>query len=280
MRPRSTRLIVALDAASVTGAEVFRGFGRPEVKAFSAAPLAPGALVPSPFERNASRPEEVKAALKAVTEELGARGRRASVVLPSGVARIVLFDAPPNADALEYARFRLARQLPYAGSEAIVDVLPLGRGKIVAAAVHRAVVEEYEALAASAGLIQEELDLAPLKALAGLARSDPGPRTVDVILGDAAYCLAAHDGGSVKVVRQRHRAIDAAEWERLRDEAYRTASLAAPGQALRLRIVGSGGLGLLARLRASGESAEPGWPVPVEAEPRVADAAWLGEALA
>lgn len=282
MHPLASRFLLAFDAGSVSGAEVSHGLGRPQVRAFASAPLAAGALVPSPFDRNLVRAEEVRVALARVLEGLGGKVRKACLLLPNGVARLALIEHPTNASAVEYARFRLAQGLPYPASEALTDVLPLGRGRCAAAAVRKGVVQEYEALAAGAGLEPERLDLQPLAALSGLLRRAVGPaRTVDIILGDVACCLAAHDGGRLRVLRQRRRDPGPGERERLWDEARRTAALASSGSDLRLRVVGVGATGLLAWLRTAGIAADAGWPLPLgELPPEAAEAAWLGEALA
>lgn len=280
--PLASRFLLAFDAGSVSGAEVSRGLGRPQVRAFASARLAPGALQPSPFDRNLRRAEEVRAALARVLQGLGGKVRSACLLLPEAVARLALVEHTTNASAVEYARFRLAQGLPYPAAEAVTDLLPLGRGRSAAAAVRKSVIAEYEALAASAGLEQERLDLTPLAALAALLRQAVGPtRTVDLILGDLAYCLAAHHGGHLKVLRQRRRDPGPGEAERLRDEALRTAGLAGSGNDLRLRVVGVGATALLTWLRGAGVAADGGWPVPVgELPAEAAEAAWLGEALA
>jgi hypothetical protein len=99
----------------------------------------------------------------------------------------LLTDAAADTDPRELVRFRLASSLPYPPGEAVVDVLPLGGGRLLGAAVRRSVVAEYESVATAAGFEQEGVDLAPLVALAGLARRASG---VHVILGDAALSLA------------------------------------------------------------------------------------------
>ncbi len=282
MRPLASRFLLAFDAGSVSGAEVSRGLGKPQLRAFSSVPLLPGALVPSPFDRNLLRAEEVRVALARVLRGLGGKVRRACLLLPDGVARLALVEHSTNASAVEYARFRLTQGLPYPVTEAVTDLLPLGRSRSAAAAVRRSVIAEYEALAAGAGLEQERLDLTPLAALGALLRQAVGStRTVDLILGDVAYCLAAHHGGHLKVLRQRRRDPGAGEAERLRDEAQRTAALAGSGSDLRLRVVGAGATALLTWLRRAGMAADGGWPVPAgELKAEAAEAAWLGEALA
>jgi hypothetical protein len=244
--------------------------------------LGPGALWPHPLDVNLRRPEEVGGALRRVLDGLDTGRERVSLILPDGVARIGLVDVPAGVAPEEYARFRWAQALPYPAAEAIVDVLPLGGGRAVAAAVRRRVTLEYEAVAERAGLSPGRVDLAPLSALSALVRDPLAEATaVDVILGDAAYCLAASHGGALRVLRNRRRDADASEAERLGREVDRTAALAGNGAGpLRMRIVGAGARGLIGELLRAGRAAGPGWEMdggrlPVEA----AELSWLGAAL-
>ncbi len=281
VRSLASQFLLAFDAGSVSGAEVGGSLGGVQLRGFASAALEPGALSPSPFDRNLLRVDEVRAALGRVVQALGGNLRRACLLLPSGVARLALIDHPTNASAVEFARFRLSQGLPYPSTEAVTDLLPLGRGRSAAAAVRRSVVAEYEALAAAARVTPERLDLAPLAALAALVRSAGGTtRTVDLILGDAACCFAGYDGGQLRVLRQRRRDPGAGEPERLRDEAERTAALAGQGRDLRFRVVGAGARNVLSFLRSQGLAADGG-PLPsARLPPEASEAAWLGEALA
>ena len=282
MRPFRGELTVAFDASGVCGAVVSRGLRRPRLRSFRRVPLGPGALAPHPLDVNLRRPEEVEEALRRALEGLDAGRGRVSLILPDGVARIGLLDVPAGVAPEEYARFRWTQALPYPAAEAIVDVLPLGAGRAVGAAVRRRVALEYEAVAERAGLSPGRVDLAPLSALSALLRDRPaGPASVDVILGDAAYCLAATHDGVLRVLRNRRRDADAGEADRLAREVDRTAAFAGNGAGpLRVRVVGPGARGLIGDLLRAGRAAGPGWEMeggglPVEA----AELSWLGAAL-
>src|SRR5438045_2792699 len=67
------------------------------------------------------------------------------LVLPDGVARTALVEVSGGVAARELARYRVTPGLPYPPEEALVDVLPLDDGRVVAAAVRRSLVEGYEA---------------------------------------------------------------------------------------------------------------------------------------
>jgi hypothetical protein len=201
------------------------------------------------------------------------------LLLPDGIARLALVEVPADVTPQHYARFRIMPGLPYPPEEAVIDVLPLGAGRVVVAAVRRSVIEGYEAVAEQAGIAQDRLDLTPLAALSGLLRQpdDAGDLTVDVILGDAAFCLAAHQDGILRALRNRRRDPGPDESHRLAEEVQRTAALAGDGAGPHVRVVGAGAGELLARWQATGGAAEPGWRgegAGVEAS----ELAWLGAA--
>jgi hypothetical protein len=274
------RAIVAFDQSSVSGAVMAPGLGGPRLRALARVSLAPAALVPSPLEANVLRPEAVREALVRLREELGAA--RATLVLPDGIARIVLLEVPADAEPRAYARYRLAQSLSYPESEAVVDVLPLGRERCLGAAVRRAIVESYESVAGEGGFVQERVQLAPLAALGGLLR---GPRragpAVEVILGDAALSIAACDGGVLRLFRNRRRDPGPDEADRILDEAERTAAAAWNGTAATARVVvtGAGARAIVDELASRGRVAELGATLPgAEGLAPAAEAAWLGAA--
>ena len=281
MRALRTRVLVAIDATGVAGAAVSGGSGTPHIRSFARAPLPPGALVPGPLEANVVRAAEVQRALGEVAAGLeGGRGP-VTLILPGGVARTALLEVSGGVTAREFARYRMTPGLPYAPDEALVDVLPVEGGRVLAAAVRRSVVEGYEAVAAASGLDVERLDLAPLAALSALARGPRGTAvSVDVILGDQALSLAAWQGGVLHLFRTRLRDSGPREPSWLGREVDRTAVLAGNGSAPRIRAVGPGAADLRRAWREEGRPSEPGWraggALPVEAT----DLAWLGAALA
>lgn len=223
-----TRLFVALDALTVTAASVGSGLGGKRLRGFARAPLAPGALVPSPSSASLVRPDEVRAAIRRAVDEAGCGGMRATLVLPDGLARLALLSLPADADPRDFVRFRLAPALPWPAADSMVDVLPVTRSRVVAAAVRRAAVTEHEQALAGAGVDLDRVHLAPLLALQGALRS--GPReAVHVLLGEAAACLAAVHEGELVGLRSRRRDASAGEAARLVEEAARAARLSGNG---------------------------------------------------
>jgi hypothetical protein len=279
MRGLRTRVLLAIDAAAVSGAAVSGGTGAPRIRSFARVPLPEGALVPGPLEPNVVGGAEVQQAIAEVARSLdGGRGP-VSLILPDGVARTVLLEVPAGVSAREFARYRITPGLPYPPEEALVDVLPVAGDRVLAAAVRRSVIEGYEA--AASGLDIERLDLSPLAAVSAMAREARGTAvSVDVVLGDRALSLAAWHGGVLRVFRSRLRdgGPDEARW--LAREVDRTAALAGNGGPPRIRVVGSGATAILRSFGENGRPSEPGWRVegtlPVEA----AELAWLGAALA
>lgn len=271
---RMDRIYVAPDASSVLVAEVGGGlFGR-RLRALVREPLAPGTLDVSPAGANLQRPEHVRSALARALDALGRAKGPVTLVLPEGLARLALLAIPPDADPREFARFRLAASLPWPSSDAIVEVLPVGAGQAVAAAVRRSAVTEYEQLLDSAGFAVDQVLLAPLVAMDSLRRT--GPRDgVHLLLGEVAVTLVAVRKGRIAAVRCRRRDPSPGEATRLVEEAARTASAGGDGAvAPRLVWAGVGAAGL------SDEAGQGGTLiVPRGAPAAAAEVAWLRGAL-
>jgi hypothetical protein len=234
-----SKVLLAFDETNVAAASVSRGPRGVKIKARARVPLAPGALVAGPLDDNIARPQEVREALERVHRELGSNGRRAELILPDGIARLLLLEVPDGVRAPEFARFRLPQGLPFAPAEALVDGVAAPPGRFLAAAVRRSVVRGYEAIATAAGFVHERVDLLPLAALTPLLRrAERDFSALAVVLGDAAFSLAWFDAGRLAYFRNRRRDPGADEYARLRDEIARTAALA--GAPPRPKVVALG----------------------------------------
>jgi hypothetical protein len=270
-----TELFVGFDAFSVTAATVSKGPGRRRVKGFARVPLDPGTLLPSPAGSNVVRRDEVRGALEQALGDLPGGGQ-ATLVLPDGIARLAVMEPPSGADPRDYLRFRLASSLPWPSADAIVDFLSVGRGRVLAAAVRRGTVSEFEHLASGAGLSVDRVLLGPLVAVGGLVGRGRRPG-VHAVMGDVALCLAAIEDGTLAAFRNRRRDRSEGEGERLLAEAHRTARMAGDGERpVQLAVSGAD----CGRLRdALGTSAAPGGLEPPREWPDAAETAWLGGML-
>lgn len=247
------RLVVAFDADGIRGAALRRGVDGLKVSAKYWCPLDPGALVPSPVDPNVVRFDEVRAALERVARDLGSNGRAVTCALPGGTARAAVFPSPRGVGAEEFVRFRLGSSLPYPASEAVARLLPAGRGRVLAAAVRRSVIEGYEAALEAAGMRRERIDVAPLAAVRVLrARLRGRGAVVTLILGAWAASLALLEGGALRVFRSRRRAAGAGEAEWIAEEVQRTALLAAGRAAAEVCVAGVDAEGLARELETLG----------------------------
>jgi hypothetical protein len=252
----SGRSVLALDASGLAGAAVKRTFRGAEVRSAERVSLEPGALVPSPTEPNLARPAAVKAALTELLDRLG-RPARATVVLPLGLARLSLLDLPEGTEAREYARFRLAPGLPFPLEEALVDVVPAGGARVLAAAVRRQVVAGYEELLAGCGVEVERVDLMPLAAVTA-RRRERRPAGIDVFLGDVAFAVAFHEGGALRAFRSRWRGRGADELVRI-GRTLESALRAHSGPVTpRVLVFGPASHEIAAGLSSEGLAASPG----------------------
>jgi len=254
-----SKVLLAFDESNVAAASVSRGPRGVKIKARARVALAPGALVPGPLNDNIARPQDVREALERLHRELGSNGRRAELILPDGIARLLLLDVPEGVRPEEFARYRLPQGLPFAPAEALVDGVAAPPGRFLAAAVRRTVVRGYEAVAAAAGFTHERVDLLPLAALTPLLRrAERDFSALAVVLGDAAFSLAWFDAGRLAYFRNRRRDRGDDEYARLRDEIARTAVLAGAPARPRVIALGADASQLAAALKQEGFDASAG----------------------
>ena len=125
--------------------------------------LAEGAIAPGLKPGNVVDRVAVTAAIRDAMEQIGeranARDGNVTLVIPDSAVRVLLldFEALPNraAEALPLVRFRLKKLLPFDSDDAMVSyqVMSSGKGgvRVLAVAIPRDVLSEYETAAREAG---------------------------------------------------------------------------------------------------------------------------------
>lgn len=154
----------------------------------------------------------VRRVLEAVTEK--GLGREVTLVVPDATVRVLLldFDTLPSkpAEALPVVRFRLKKLLPFDADDAIVSYqimsgtrnVAKGALRVVAVAIPREVLEEYEAVVREAGFEPGAVLPSTLAAISGL--EDSGGAMLVVNAGPQAVTTAIVDGGVLLL----HRSVD------------------------------------------------------------------------
>jgi type IV pilus assembly protein PilM len=180
--------------------------------------IEPG-LKPGNFRARTAVIAAVRKTLEAVYEK--GMGREVTVVVPDASVRVLLldFDTLPAkpAEALPVVRFRLKKMLPFDADEAQVSYQLMG-GKVsagsaagggkslvrvLAVAIPRAVLEEYEAVVREAGFEPGAVLPSTLAALAGLEETASAPALV-VNAGPQSVTTAIVQNGVLLL----HRSVD------------------------------------------------------------------------
>ena len=136
------------------------------VQAWGAAPLAPGAIVPSLASSNIADRAAVAEALRGACDRAGHRPRRAALIVPDLAARVSLvrFDHVParREDLDQLIRWQVKKAFPFPVDEACVTYSPGARGEFLVVAARRDVVREYEGICDEAGIHAGIVDLSTL----------------------------------------------------------------------------------------------------------------------
>jgi type IV pilus assembly protein PilM len=189
------------------------------IAAVSRAELGPEAVEPGLRPGNLRARAAVVAALRQALEAVHEKGmgREVTLVVPDTVVRVLLldFDTLPTklAEALPVVRFRLKKLLPFEADEAQVSyqVMPAGRAvpgekgavRVLAVALPRLVLEEYEAAVREAGFEPGAVLPSTLAALAGLEETGSGASLV-VNAGPQSVTTAIVERGALLL----HRSLD------------------------------------------------------------------------
>jgi type IV pilus assembly protein PilM len=176
--------------------------------------LVDGAVTPGLKVGNFADRAGVVAALRKTLEAVAdkTRGREVTLILPDSAARVLFldFDALPGktAEAMPLVRFRLKKLIPFetdAGSAAVsYQVMSSAKGnvRVLAVAVPREVLAEYEGAVREAGFEPGAVLPSTLSALAGMDVSDTA--TLVVNAGAKGVTTAIVQGGVLLL----HRSVD------------------------------------------------------------------------
>ena len=153
----------------------------------STSELAPGCVVPDLTENNVRQREIVVGALRRALEQVGARSRDVTVIVPDASVRVVLldFDTLPDKahEAESVVRFRLRKSLPFDVDKAAVSYhaqqTATGSIRVVAAVALNTVVQEYESIFREAGFNPGVVLPSMIAALGG-ASGDKGTLVIKV----------------------------------------------------------------------------------------------------
>lgn len=155
------------------------------LSAVSRVTLADGAVAPGLKPGNIVDRVAVTAAIRKVLEQIGerpnARDANMTLVIPDSAVRVLLldFEALPSrlAEALPLVRFRLKKLLPFDADEAMVTYQVMSTSKsvvrVLAVAIPRDVLSEYETAAREAGFEPGSVLPSTLACLAAVDDAEP-----------------------------------------------------------------------------------------------------------
>jgi type IV pilus assembly protein PilM len=163
----------------------------------------------------------VRKVLDAVVGRGAERGRDVTVVVPDAAVRVLLldFDQLPSkvAEALPVVRFRLKKLLPFDADDAAVSYQVMSNAKgmvrVVAVAMPKDVLNEYEGVVTAAGYLPGAVLPSTLAALAGLDEAEAPVLVVNA--GPGAVTTAIVRGGVLLL----HRSVDMAGESRVNEMA-------------------------------------------------------------
>jgi type IV pilus assembly protein PilM len=178
--------------------------------------LADGAVVPGLKPGNIADRAGVVAAVRKVLDQVAGRGsergvgRDVTVVVPDAAVRVLLldFDQLPSkaAEALPVVRFRLKKLLPFDADGAAISyqIMSSERGvvRVLAVAMPRDVLDEYEGVVMAAGYQPGAVLPGTLAALSGLDSTDTPVLMVNAEPGGVTTAIVK--GGILLL----HRALD------------------------------------------------------------------------
>src|ERR1700733_3382187 len=169
--------------------------------AVARADVAEGAIVPGLKAGNIVDKTAVTAAMRRALDAVAGSGRDrlrdVTIVVPDSAVRVLFvdFDQLPSktAEALPVVRFRLKKLLPFDADDAMVSYQVMSSVKdsvkLLAVAMPKAVLEEYESLVLSAGYLPGAVLPSTLAALAGLDESPTPVLMVNAGMGSVTTAI-------------------------------------------------------------------------------------------
>src|SRR5437868_8189298 len=182
--------------------------------AVTKASLAEGAVAPGLKVGNIVNRTAVTAALRKVLDGVAGSGRErmrdVTVIVPDAAVRVLFvdFDQLPSktAEALPVVRFRLKKLLPFDADEAMVSYQVMSTEKdsvkLLAVAMPKIVLEEYESAVLAAGYLPGAVLPSTLAALAGVDETEAPVLVVNAGLGTVTTAIAQAG------VLMLHRSVD------------------------------------------------------------------------
>jgi Tfp pilus assembly PilM family ATPase len=221
-RPRSRwfsspppSVAVEIATGRVSAIAVSEHAGTRAIAAYALEPLAPGVLEPSLNAPNIHDQAAVAAAVKGALDKLGARVRRAALVLPDTVAKVSLVrfeKIPAKAQDLDQLiRWQVRKAAPFRIEDAQISWvpgvrLPDGGREYIVTLARRDIIESYERAVIAAGAHAGLVDLASVNLVNAVLASDAPPGDTDWLLVHIAAdyaTLAVVRGGDLVFFRNR-----------------------------------------------------------------------------
>ena len=202
------RLAVEIRAEGVVAARAEDALAVVSAVAYGLLPV--GTVMPALKPGNVVGHAATVAAVKKALEAVALKERQTSVVVPDAAVRVLLldFDALPAKaiEALPVVRFRLKKLLPFDADDAVVSyqVMSSEKGlvRVLAVAVPRDVLAEYESVVREAGFEPGAVLPSTLAACAGMHAIEAAALLVNA--GETAVTTAIVQGGILLL----HRTVD------------------------------------------------------------------------
>ncbi|MGC8548725.1 MAG: hypothetical protein ACP5M4_03400 [Acidobacteriaceae bacterium] len=143
--------------------------------------LPESALTPGLKSANLADPSAVSSAIRKALEDVGARRKNVTLIVPDTAARVLLldFDSLParQRDALPILRFRLRKMLPFDVEDAAISYQMLPQSsqqiRVLVVAMPRAILAEYESAVRDAGFEPGSVLTSTIASLSALRAGSP-----------------------------------------------------------------------------------------------------------